>query len=99
MISSDQGHASGVAAARRRLAVGAGLKLAGVAVLDFVLLRLWVPDLVNMHADWALAAGLACLAVAIVATGWLGVQLWTARSRWIGLEPRARSRAAEWRDR
>ena len=99
MISPDQGHAASVVAARRRLAVGAGLKLAGVAVLDFVLLRLWVPDLVNMHDDRALAAGLACLAGAIVATAWLGVQLWTARSRWIGLEPRASSRAAEWRDR
>jgi hypothetical protein len=81
------------------LIVRAGLKVAGVAVLDFVLLRLLGPDLVDQHSDLALAAAVACLLVAIVATIWLAQQLWSDRLRWRRLDPRANLSVVEWRDR
>jgi hypothetical protein len=60
----------------RRFAVSIGWKLVAVVAIDFVLLRLWAPDLVNMHQDLALLGSLACILVAIAAAVWLGVQLW-----------------------
>jgi hypothetical protein len=89
----------GMVAARRRLVVRALLKIAGVAILNFVLLRILAPNLVNMHQDWALLASLACLAAAIAALVWLGFQLWSDWSRWARLDPRAATRVVKWRDK
>ena len=56
----------------QRFAVGAGWKIAAIVAIDFVLLRIWAPDLVNMHNDLALVASIACLIAAAVVTIWLG---------------------------
>jgi hypothetical protein len=47
-----------------------------VGVVDFILLGLWAPNLVNMHRDLALAGAIGCLGLALAATGWLLVALW-----------------------
>ena len=65
----------------RRYAIEIGLKIAAIALLDFLLLRILAPDLVNMHQDLALAGAILCIALAIAATGWLGLQLWSYRTR------------------
>jgi hypothetical protein len=51
-------------------------KLGGVGVIDFLLLRVLGPDLVNRHQDLALIAALACVVLALAATLWLAFQLW-----------------------
>jgi hypothetical protein len=99
MTSQPKGRAASAVVARRRLAVRVGLKIAGAAVLDFVLLRIWVPDLINRHNDWALAGAIAGLAAALAVGVWLVVQLWSDRSRWARLDPRAAPGVVEWRDR
>jgi hypothetical protein len=76
-------------ALRRSLLKIAG-KVLGVAALDFLLLRIFAPNLVNQHQDLALAASLACFAIAIAATAWLAYQLWVD----IGRLNRARRRGA-----
>jgi hypothetical protein len=60
----------------RNFALTLAWKLLGVLALDFVLLRIWGPDLVNRHDNLALAGALACCLVAMVATAWLAFQLW-----------------------
>ncbi len=60
----------------RNFALTLAWKLLVVLALDFVLLRIWGPDLVNRHDNLALAGALACCLVAIVATAWLAFQLW-----------------------
>jgi hypothetical protein len=60
----------------RRFGLTIGLKLVVVGVLDFVLLRILAPNLVNRHQDLALAGAVLCLVIALVATIWLGFQLW-----------------------
>jgi hypothetical protein len=67
----------------RNFALTLGWKLLAVMAIDFVLLRIWGPDLVNRHDDLALAGALACLFVAIVATAWLAFQLWIDVHRFI----------------
>jgi hypothetical protein len=67
----------------RNFAITVAWKLLGVMALDFVLLRIWGPDLVNRHRDLALAGALACFFVAIVATAWLAFQLWIDVRRFI----------------
>ncbi len=67
----------------RNFALTIAWKLLGVLALDFVLLRIWGPDLVNRHDNLALAGALACLFIAIVATAWLGFQLWIDVHRFI----------------
>lgn len=47
------------------------LRAAAVAVLDFLLVRILGPDLVNRHDDAALAAGVLCFLLALAVTGWL----------------------------
>ncbi len=51
------------------------VETAAVLGADFLLLRIWGPNLVNLHQDWALAASVICLLAAVVATGWLALQL------------------------
>lgn len=51
-------------------------KIVGVGVLDFLLVGVWGPNLVNRHQNTALAAAVACFVVALFATGWLVLQLW-----------------------
>ncbi len=58
-------------------------KFFGVLALDFVLLRIWAPNLVNRHDNLALAGALACCFVAIVATAWLTLQLWIGARRFL----------------
>jgi hypothetical protein len=99
MTSQHDSRALGAVQSRRRLAVRAGLKFAGVALLDFVLLRVWAPDLINMHKDLALAGGLACVAGALAVTVWLVLQLWSDWFRWVRLDPRVASGVVKWRDR
>ena len=60
----------------RDITVKIGLELLGVGVLDFVLVRIWGPDLINMHSDLALAGAIACFLLALVAAIWLVFQLW-----------------------
>ncbi len=67
----------------RNFAVTIAWKLLAVIAVDFVLLRIWGPDLVNRHNDLALAGALACCFVAIVATAWLAFQLWIDVHRFI----------------
>ena len=69
---------SGLAKPRlvRDVTVKIGLKLLGVGVLDFVLVRIWGPNLINLHSDLALAGAIACFLLALVAGIWLIFQLW-----------------------
>jgi len=56
-------------------------KCLGVGVLDFLLLGVWGPNLVNRHQNLALAGAIVCLLIALAATGWLMFQLWLEISR------------------
>ncbi len=67
----------------RNFALTLAWKLLGVATVDFVLLRILGPNLVNRHQDLALAGALVCFLVAIVATAWLAFQLWIDIRRFI----------------
>ena len=60
----------------RRFGLKIGLKLVVVGVVDFVLLAILAPNLVNRHQDLALTGAIACLVIAIAASLWLGFQLW-----------------------
>ncbi len=60
----------------RNFALTLAWKLLGVLALDFLLLRIWGPNLVNRHDNLALAGALACFFIAIIATAWLAFQLW-----------------------
>jgi hypothetical protein len=60
----------------RRLLVSRVGRVLVVALVDFVLLRLWAPNLVNMHSDIALAAAIGCLLTGLAATVWLALGLW-----------------------
>lgn len=51
-------------------------KLVAVGVLDFLLVGFWGPNLINRHQNAALAGAVACFLVALLATGWLLLQLW-----------------------
>lgn len=67
----------------RNFALSLAWKLSGVAAVDFVLLWIWGPNLVNRHENLALAGALVCCFVAIVATAWLVFQLWVDVRRFI----------------
>jgi hypothetical protein len=67
----------------RNFALTIAWKFLGVAAVDFVLIRILGPNLVNRHDNLALAGALACLLVAIVATAWLAFQLWIDVRRFI----------------
>lgn len=71
--------------ARRRLAFRLGAEGLAVLVADFLLLRVFGPNLVNLHRDWALAGALFCLALAIALTLWLLARVWR---RWPALTRR-----------
>ena len=43
---------------RRSFVLSAVVRALGVAALDFVLLRIWAPDLVDQHQDLALAGAI-----------------------------------------
>ncbi len=60
----------------RRFVIRVGCKVVVVAMVDFLLLRVWGPDLVNLHQDLALLGGVACLVIALSAALWLAFQLW-----------------------
>ena len=47
------------------------LRASAVAVSDFLLARVWGPELINRHDDAALAAGVACFAIALAAAAWV----------------------------
>jgi len=99
MTTQHEDRAPSAAEARRRLIVRAGVKVLGVALADFILLRILAPDLVDMHQDWALVAAILCFVLAVAATVWLALQLWSDRARWRRLDPRANLSVVEWRDR
>ncbi len=67
----------------RNFAFTIAWKVLGVMAIDFVLLRIWGPDLVNRHDNLAVAGALVCCLVAIVATAWLAFQLWIDIHRFI----------------
>jgi hypothetical protein len=80
----------------RHFTVSIGWKLVAVALADFVLLRIWAPDLINMHSDLALAVSIACLIAAVAITLWLGFQLWIDLKRYnLAKRDLARSRVYE----
>jgi hypothetical protein len=58
-------------------------KLLGAIAVDFILLRVLGPNLVNRHDNLALAGALICCLAAIVATAWLAFQLWIDVRRFI----------------
>jgi hypothetical protein len=60
----------------RELTLTIGWKLALVGVADFLFLRIWGPDLINLHQDLALLGAILCLVLAGAATLWLLFQLW-----------------------
>ena len=60
----------------RRVTIRTGWKIVLVAVIDFMGLRIWAPNLVNLHQNLALAGAIACVAIAIAAPLWLAFQLW-----------------------
>jgi hypothetical protein len=60
----------------RRFALTVGWKLLAVIAIDFLSLRIWAPNLINLHQDLALLAAIACLLLALAATSWLAFQLW-----------------------
>ena len=62
---------------RRSFVLSAVVRALGVAALDFVLLRIWAPDLVDQHQDLALAGAIGCVVLALVVTGWWGLRLWS----------------------
>jgi hypothetical protein len=74
----------------RRRVIRIVAKTLAVLVLDFLLLRIWAPNLINRHQDLALAGSIVCFVLALAATGWLAFQLWTDIGRLI----RARRRGA-----
>ncbi len=67
----------------RNFVLAIAWKFLGVVAVDFVLVRILGPNLVNRHDNLALAGALACFLVAIVATAWLAVQLWIDVRRFI----------------
>jgi hypothetical protein len=67
----------------RHFAVTLAWKVLSVAAIDFLLLRILGPDLVNRHEDLALAGALGCCFVAIIATAWLAFQLWIDVRRFV----------------
>ena len=77
-LSNPDLHDQVLAEARltRLVAFKVGAKVLGVGVLDFLLVRIWAPNLVNQHQDLALAASIGCLLIALAATVWLAFQLW-----------------------
>ncbi len=77
----------------RRFTLSIGWKMVLIAAADFLLLRIWAPDLINMHQDLALAGSLICLLAAVAATLWLIFQLWIDTKRFAASRraiPRAR---------
>jgi hypothetical protein len=70
---------SGVARVRRFRLLKLSIKVVGVAAVDFALLAILAPNLIDMHQDWALAGAIACLVVVLALTGWLAWGLWSDR--------------------
>jgi hypothetical protein len=60
----------------QRFAVSIGWKVVAIAAIDFLLLRIWAPNLIDMHSDLALLGAVACALVAVAATLWLAFQIW-----------------------
>lgn len=58
-----------------------GAKVIAVAVVVFLLTRLWGPALINRHQDVALAGGIACYVAALAAIVWLTAQIGADRAR------------------
>ena len=83
------------AGARLRVLGRAAWKIVAILIVDFLLLRVLGPNLVNRHQDWALAAALLCLLGAVAVTGWLGFQLWMERASWVRMHPRIASGDAD----
>jgi hypothetical protein len=52
-----------------------------VGLLDFVLLWVVAPNLVDQHQDLALVGAIVCALLAFVVTGWWGLRLWSDLSR------------------
>ena len=50
-------------------------KVAGVAVFDFLCLRIFAPELIDLHRDWAFIAGVVCMFAAVGAAIWLAWQV------------------------
>jgi hypothetical protein len=60
----------------RDVIIKIGLKVIGVGLIDFLLVRIWGPNLINRHQDLALAGSIACFFFALAATIWLVCQVW-----------------------
>jgi len=52
-------------------------KGAAVVLFDFLCLRIFAPELIDLHQDWAFVVGVICLAAAVVAPVWLAFQVWS----------------------
>ena len=82
MLNGGQGPADldgstrALAKLAQRFTIGVGWKVIVVCAVDFLTLRIWAPDLVNLHQDLALLGSIACVLIAIAATLWLAFQFW-----------------------
>jgi membrane protein YdbS with pleckstrin-like domain len=72
----ETSHAADIRLVRRYTRLIAA-RLALVGLFDFLSLRIFAPELINLHQDWAVVAGAAFLVAAMVATAWLAFQVWT----------------------
>jgi len=52
------------------------IRIFAVAVIEFLCVRIFGPELIDLHQDWALAGALVCFAAAIIAATWLAFQVW-----------------------
>lgn len=77
-----------MAKAKQRILLRAAAKAALVLLLDFVLVRIVGPDLINLHNDGALALALLIYAAALAAALWLAMQLWSDRARYSEVDAR-----------
>lgn len=59
----------------RRYARSFAAKIGGVALFDFLCLRIFAPELIDLHRDWAFIAGVVCMFAAVGAAIWLAWQV------------------------
>ena len=83
MRSQDQTTpASAATRLSRRFVRQVASKLLAVIAIDFLAMRILGPELIDLHDDLALLGAITCFAIALIATGWLIVQLLRDHARY-----------------
>ncbi len=67
--------------AKQQIVLWGVARLAVFLVIEFVLLRIVGPRLVNLHNDGALVLAVLIYAAALAALVWLVIQFWSFRAR------------------